>query len=107
MAEGGLNIQPFEHQPMLLKMRCALQVLENHPTEWVQMANDLIRGGLHCGPNKKENRFWSPSEAMLLLGKIDSDSKLVSNILNDWFQACQSLCFDISLNEVPKNLSIA
>lgn len=54
--DGGLNFQPFEYQAQLLKMRCTAHIVENFPTEWVKIANVIIKGNLRKGPHKRERR---------------------------------------------------
>lgn len=99
--EGGLNIKPFEHQARLLR------IVENYPTEWVLMANDILKKSLRQGTNKRKQKSWSTSEALLLLLVLESESSIVKNILGGWFEAKSLLQFDVTLDHIPTCLSIA
>lgn len=64
--EGGLVIMSFQEHALLLKLRCATQLIIGSPTTWVEMARILIWDSLRSGSRKKERKTWTPSEALLL-----------------------------------------
>lgn len=81
MADGGLGIMPFDKHARLLKLRCGAQLTERHKTAEVTMAEELIKVDLRSGPFKREQRFWSPQEAILLKVPIHTTAKTVDSIL--------------------------
>lgn len=96
MLEGGLGILSFLKHAQLLKLLCVSQLIESHPIEWVRMAEDLICFELGQGPLKRELRFWSPSEALLLQPDVHTGSRIVNSILASWKLVARNLCFQAS-----------
>lgn len=102
----GLKIQCFKQQAKLLKLKNATKLMSGHQSEWVCIALGLIKSVLKTGPNKKEQRFWIPSEALLLLNELEMDSKTVNIILRGWFEVRPKLSFDFQHDFIPVSLSI-
>lgn len=80
-SEGGLSILSFQQHGTLLKLCYTSQLVEGQAIEWVKMTHLFIRECLKHGPQKRETRTWSPSEALLLGANIHTSSKTVNSIL--------------------------
>lgn len=65
-----------------------------------------LTSALKTGPDKKEQRFWSPSEALLLVEELKTDSKTMNILLEGGFEVRPKLLFEFKHDFIPANLSI-
>lgn len=103
---GGLEIQCFEQQTKLLKLRNFARLLKGHRSEWVSMAREMIKTSLRSGPDRKEQRLWHPAEAMLLLPDLKTNLKTVNVILEGWFEVRDKLRFEFKHDLIPASVTI-
>lgn len=104
---GGLGILTFKDQAMTLKMRHVTKLVTAQAVDWVKMANELISRSLRSGPNKKEQRHWTPGEALLLNGYMQiKGSPTLRMLLRGWDTQIRSLAFQFGLGRIPRSLSI-
>lgn len=69
-AEGGIGIEYFRQISLTLKMRWFGQLLSSNPPIWVALAKANIGRSLNNGLRRKSRRFWTPTEVLLLDGKL-------------------------------------
>lgn len=65
------------------------------------MVLGMVRTTLRAGPDKKEQKFWHPAEAMLLLTKLKIDLKTINVILEGWFEVREQLKFEFKHDLIP------
>ncbi|KAL3686361.1 hypothetical protein R1sor_008935 [Riccia sorocarpa] len=66
--DGGIGWTTI--RAIALQMKNASHILCNKDCEWVDLAKSMIRSQLAKGSNRRERRFWSPQEALLLLTQL-------------------------------------
>lgn len=57
--EGGLGIEPFQQQSLILKMRWCSKILNDENVVWVKLAQESPTDSLDSGPGCKTRRWGS------------------------------------------------
>ncbi|KAL3681488.1 hypothetical protein R1sor_024444 [Riccia sorocarpa] len=105
--DGGLSWTPIKDKVIALQMRNVSHILENKGCEWVDLVKSMLRSQLSKGANKKERRYWSPQEALLLLTQLRiPKAPVLSRMPKNWFIVRKRLKRNGSPQEVPVTFSI-
>lgn len=98
----------FDKHACLLKLRCGSQLLESkHQPAWVRMVEELIKVDLRTDPNKRQCKFWSMHEAIMVKMPLHTSAKTMDSSLQSWVSVNQdNIAFDHQLDLMSGNLSL-
>jgi hypothetical protein len=77
-----------------------------HSADWVYLICDEICTSLKKGALKRETKFWTVSEYLLLRPPVKFNSKIVRCILRSWDAVWPKLQLVPGDGELTRNLSI-
>ncbi|KAL3695184.1 hypothetical protein R1sor_009260 [Riccia sorocarpa] len=90
--QGGLGLSSFEERGTALQMRQVAAILDSKDTEWVWIAEMMMRIKLITGPIKLERRHWDAGTALLLLNTWRfAEAPTLDKICKCWFQLKKKL----------------
>lgn len=87
-------------------MRHTTKILIGEDKEWATMATEIVKKGLKSVLGKKERRWWSPDEALLLSNEmLITGSSTLKGLLKGWYAKSQHLNFNFSIGKLPQTLT--
>jgi hypothetical protein len=104
--EGGLGITSFKVQARNLKLKFISKLTDQGPQEWGHMLSTIIQNSLKHGILRKETKFWTVQEYLILFPPVHIFSRIGRCLMSSWKRVQPKLWLNREKSSIPKHSSI-